>query len=51
MGVGFVIVAPSEEPEDYERIADVLKKHNMPHSVIGKVTQVRKILVNGVEVG
>jgi len=50
MGVGFVIVVPGEEPEDYERVADVLKKYKMPHSVIGKVTQVRKILVNGVDV-
>jgi len=51
MGVGFIIVAPGEEPEDYERIADVLKKHNVPHSVIGKVTKVQKIIVNGVDVG
>jgi len=50
MGVGFVIVVPGEEPEDYERVADVLKKYKMPHSVIGRVTQVRKILVNGVDV-
>ncbi len=50
MGVGFIIVVPGEEPEDYERVADVLKKHKMPHAVIGKVTQVRKILVNGVDV-
>jgi phosphoribosylformylglycinamidine cyclo-ligase len=50
MGVGFVIVVPGEDPEDYERVADILKKYKMPHSVIGKVTQVRKILVNGVEV-
>lgn len=51
MGVGFIIVVPGEDPEDYERVADVLKKYKMPHAVIGKVTQVRKILVNGVEVG
>jgi phosphoribosylformylglycinamidine cyclo-ligase len=51
MGVGFVIVVPGEDPEDYERVADVLKKHKMPHAVIGEVTKVRKILVNGVDVG
>jgi phosphoribosylformylglycinamidine cyclo-ligase len=50
MGVGFIIVVPADEPEDYERVADILKKHKMPHAVIGKVTKVRKILVNGVDV-
>ncbi len=50
MGIGFVMVVPGEDPEDYEKVADVLKKHKMPHAVIGKVTKVRKILVNGVEV-
>jgi phosphoribosylformylglycinamidine cyclo-ligase len=51
MGVGFIIVVPADEPEDYERVADILKRHKMPHAVIGKVTSVRKIVVNGVDVG
>ena len=50
MGVGFVIVVPGEDPEDYERVADVLKKYKMPHCKIGTVTKINKVTVNGIDV-
>jgi len=50
MGVGFIIVVPGEDPEKYERVADILKKYKVNHQVIGKVTKVNKITVNGVDV-
>jgi phosphoribosylformylglycinamidine cyclo-ligase len=50
MGLGFIIIVPGEDPEDYERVADVLKKYGIKHGVIGKVTELQKVLVNGVEV-
>jgi phosphoribosylformylglycinamidine cyclo-ligase len=49
MGIGFIIIVSGEDPEDYERVADVLKKYGIKHEVIGKVTEMQKVVVNGVE--
>lgn len=51
MGIGFIIVVSGENPEDYERVADVLNRHKIPYHKLGTVTKVSKILVNGVDVG
>jgi phosphoribosylformylglycinamidine cyclo-ligase len=49
MGIGFVIIVPGEDPEYYERVADILKKYGIKHHILGKVTRIQKFLIDGVE--